>query len=51
MDECPSSLFGYQCLCWIYYYSKEYETGLEYATKGRDLVLKRAKDMGSMQEK
>ncbi|KAG2200071.1 hypothetical protein INT47_007716 [Mucor saturninus] len=40
LEECPNSLFGYQCLCWIYYESKEYETGLEYATKGKDLVGK-----------
>lgn len=40
LEECPNSLFGYQCLSWIYYESKEYETGLEYATKGKDLVGK-----------
>ncbi|KAI9312434.1 hypothetical protein BX666DRAFT_2142351 [Dichotomocladium elegans] len=51
MDLCPVSLFGYQCLAFIYHNSKEYETGLEYATKGRDLVLKRAKDIGILQQK
>ncbi|KAL9546009.1 hypothetical protein MBANPS3_006873 [Mucor bainieri] len=40
LDACPDSLFGYQCLSWIYYESKEYETGLEYATRGKDLVKK-----------
>ncbi|KAG2232766.1 hypothetical protein INT48_001120 [Thamnidium elegans] len=40
LDACPNSLFGYQCLCWIYYESKEFETGLEYATKGKDIVTK-----------
>jgi tetratricopeptide (TPR) repeat protein len=40
LDACPDSLFGYQCLSWIYYESKEYETGLEYATRGKDVVKK-----------
>lgn len=40
LDACPDSLLGYQCLSWIYYESKEYETGLEYATRGKDLVKK-----------
>ncbi|KAI9360280.1 hypothetical protein BD770DRAFT_385224 [Pilaira anomala] len=40
VEQCPNSLFGYQCLSWIYYESKEYETGLEYATKGKDIVGK-----------
>jgi hypothetical protein len=42
----PNSLFGYQCLSWTYYNSKEYDTGLEYATKGRDLVKKYKTDTG-----
>lgn len=46
LDECPNSLFGYQCLCWIYYESKEYETGLEYATQGKDLVKKTKVETG-----
>ncbi|CEP11408.1 hypothetical protein [Parasitella parasitica] len=40
LDACPDSLFGYQCISWAYYDSKEYETGLEYATRGKDLVKK-----------
>lgn len=46
LDESPNSLFGYQCLSWIYYESKEYETGLEYATKGKDLVGKMKTETG-----
>ncbi|CAO3617593.1 unnamed protein product [Mucor hiemalis] len=46
LDESPNSLFGYQCLSWIYYESKEYETGLEYATKGKDLVGKLKTETG-----
>lgn len=44
LDIAPNNLFGYLGLCWIYYDCKEYETGLEYATKGRDLVRKRGKE-------
>ncbi|KAI8140771.1 hypothetical protein BJV82DRAFT_621045 [Fennellomyces sp. T-0311] len=51
MDLVPGSLFGYQCLSWIYYQCKEYETGLEYATKGRDLVRKKSRETGKMLEK
>ncbi|KAI9468081.1 MAG: hypothetical protein EXX96DRAFT_591852 [Benjaminiella poitrasii] len=40
LESTPDSLFGYLCVSWIYYKSKEYETGLEYATRGRDLVRK-----------
>ncbi|KAI8975433.1 hypothetical protein BDF20DRAFT_606329 [Mycotypha africana] len=40
IDLCPNSLLAYLCLSWIYYQSKEYETGLEYATRGKDLVKK-----------
>ncbi|KAG1145173.1 hypothetical protein G6F37_001194 [Rhizopus arrhizus] len=46
LEEQPYSLFGYQCLSWIYYDSKEYETGLEYATKGKDLVGKIKSEWG-----
>ncbi|KAI9271925.1 hypothetical protein BDA99DRAFT_534395 [Phascolomyces articulosus] len=47
----PGSLFGYQSLSWIYYECKEYETGLEYATKGRDLVRKKGRETGKTLEK
>ncbi|CEJ03839.1 hypothetical protein RMCBS344292_17814 [Rhizopus microsporus] len=46
LEEKPNSLFGYQCLSSVYYESKEYETGLEYATKGRDLVGKYKSEWG-----
>ncbi|KAI8329610.1 hypothetical protein EDC96DRAFT_489511 [Choanephora cucurbitarum] len=46
LEACPQSVFGYICLCWIYYQSKEYETGLEYATRGRELVKKTQVDTG-----
>ncbi|KAI8982528.1 hypothetical protein BDB01DRAFT_851026 [Pilobolus umbonatus] len=46
LEQSPFSLFGYQCLSWSYFHIKEYESGLEYATKGRDLVLKMTKDTG-----
>ena len=51
MELFPGSLFGYQCLSWIYYECKEYETGLEYATKGRDLVRKKGRETGRTLEK
>ncbi|KAI8097505.1 uncharacterized protein BX664DRAFT_293076 [Halteromyces radiatus] len=47
----PQSLCGYLCLCWIYHDSNEYETGLEYATRGRELVQKFIKDAGQPMEK
>lgn len=40
LDGCPDSIFGYLCVSRIYYEAKEYETGLEYATRGKDLVKK-----------
>ncbi|KAI9266008.1 hypothetical protein BY458DRAFT_512826 [Sporodiniella umbellata] len=40
MEGKPYCLFGYQCLNLIYYDAKEFETGLEYATKGKDVVKK-----------
>lgn len=43
----PDSLFGHQCLSWLYYNSGEYESGLEYATKGRDIALEHAKFYGA----
>ncbi|RCI03355.1 Superkiller protein 3 [Rhizopus stolonifer] len=46
LEAKPYSLFGYQCLSWIYYDSKEFETGLEYATKGKDLVGKIRSEWG-----
>ncbi|KAI9489583.1 hypothetical protein BDB00DRAFT_842592 [Zychaea mexicana] len=51
MELIPGSLFGYQCLSWIYYECKEYETGLEYATKGRDIVRKKGRESGKALEK
>ncbi|KAI8576073.1 hypothetical protein K450DRAFT_258770 [Umbelopsis ramanniana AG] len=48
IELAPESLFGYQCLSWLYCDSKEYETGLEYSTKGRDLVLQDAKNYGRL---
>jgi hypothetical protein len=48
IELAPESLFGYQCLTWLYCDSSEYETGLEYATKGKDLVLQDAKNFGRL---
>lgn len=43
----PDSLFGHQCLSWLYYNFGEYESGLEYATKGRDIALEHAMFYGA----
>ncbi|GAB5589005.1 Superkiller protein 3 [Umbelopsis nana] len=48
IEMAPESLFGYQCLSWLYCDSAEYESGLEYATKGRDLVLQDARTYGRL---
>ncbi|KAI9022171.1 hypothetical protein CLU79DRAFT_719153 [Phycomyces nitens] len=48
LDFCPKSLYGYQCLSWIYYESKEFDNGLEYATRGRELVNGFEKDTGKL---
>ncbi|KAI8379442.1 uncharacterized protein BYT42DRAFT_568792 [Radiomyces spectabilis] len=46
LDASPDSPFAYQCLSWIYHDSQEYESGLEYATRGRDLVRKLSQELG-----
>ncbi|KAI8341483.1 hypothetical protein BC941DRAFT_510688 [Chlamydoabsidia padenii] len=51
LELCPLALCGYLCLSWIYYNSHEYETGLEYATRGHELVLAFAKDAGQPMNK
>ncbi|KAG0175013.1 Superkiller protein 3 [Apophysomyces sp. BC1021] len=50
IDLYPDSVFSYLCLSWIYHDSREYETGLEYATRGRDIVRKLGKDIGQLSE-
>ncbi|KAM3588689.1 Superkiller protein 3 [Umbelopsis sp. WA50703] len=47
MEMSPDSLFGHQCLSWLYYNSGEFESGLEYATRGRDIALENAKFYGT----
>ncbi|KAI7868094.1 hypothetical protein BDF14DRAFT_1912212 [Spinellus fusiger] len=46
LELSPDSLYGYQCLSWIYLDAKEFETGLEYAKQGRELVQKVTKETG-----
>ncbi|KAI9307176.1 hypothetical protein BJ944DRAFT_238079 [Cunninghamella echinulata] len=46
LDQNTQLLCVYLCLSWIYYNSNEYESGLEYATRGRDLVKKFDIDTG-----
>lgn len=48
IEMAPESLFGYQCLSWLYCDSGEYESGLEYSTKGKELVLQDAKVYGRL---
>ncbi|KAL0078663.1 hypothetical protein J3Q64DRAFT_1872086 [Phycomyces blakesleeanus] len=48
LDLSPRSLYGYQCLSQIYYESKEFDNGLEYATRGRELVNELAKETGKI---
>ncbi|CAO3639771.1 unnamed protein product [Cunninghamella blakesleeana] len=51
LEQSPQLLCGYLCLSWIYYNSNEFESGLEYATRGRDLVKKFGIDTGILLEK
>lgn len=51
IEACPDSIFGYLCVSWIYYHAKEYETGLEYATRGKDLVKKAKLEQGASKSK
>ncbi|RUP47706.1 hypothetical protein BC936DRAFT_145426 [Jimgerdemannia flammicorona] len=48
LEQCPSSLFGYQSLSWLYHDQRDYESGLEYATKGRDLVQQSVAELGRL---
>ncbi|ORX43026.1 TPR-like protein [Hesseltinella vesiculosa] len=38
LEQAPNILCGYLCLSWIYHDSGEFETGLEYATRGHELA-------------
>ncbi|ORZ18014.1 hypothetical protein BCR42DRAFT_412963 [Absidia repens] len=51
LDDNPQSLCGYLCLSWIYHDSNEFEAGLEYATRGREVTQKFAKDAGQPMQK
>ncbi|KAL1924268.1 uncharacterized protein VTP21DRAFT_7303 [Calcarisporiella thermophila] len=50
-DKAPDSLYGYLTLSWLYHDSKDFETSLEYATRGKELVTENMKEYGRLLDK